>query len=312
MALFLESVESTVSAKYNGKDITEMLCEGMALGDEMMALNEAMYKADFIIHQRTRNLSESAQLLQEAGFLGTVWEKTKALVKKVWEWIKATWTKFVAKLSEWSNRIMDRLTGDTKEIRKSSIKKCDIIESLWPKVFAKVESGVDKISASKDNTAISDVEEEVKSLFDDAEEQYKEASKIEGRQTVSKTFAKKVADLGKRMDKLAKDCIKRLEKMEKAIDDDMKQVVKDSKGGAFKEDKPDNKKYYADDTVDQQDTNDLATANKKIAYIRFATALLKAATAKGIEGFSAALTDFAVSMNAANTAEPLSPKYKEE
>ena len=314
MALFLESVESTVSAKYSNLSFNEMLCEGMLIGDEMLALNEAIYKADFIIHQRSQNLSESAQLLQESGFLGTVWEKVKSMVSKVWEWIKATWTKFTAKLSEWANRIMDRLSGDGKEIRKSAIKLADLLETLMGKMIDKVVGAADKISAASDNNVIKDTEVELFDLKTEYDEAKKDAEKIEGKQFVSKTFAKKVADTAKRIEKSVRTAITKLEKLQATITKEVTALKQDGGGASAARVTSDSSTASVaqfalgtdhDTKGNKGDQNDIATANAKIGFIQKVTGILKNASSGAINSASSIMGALAP---AAGTAAGLGGK----
>ena len=295
MALFLETVQSTsVSAKYNGLSLTECLCEGIQLTQEMMDLQEAVFRADFILHQKNQGLSESVQALNEAGFLSSVWEKTKNIVKKIWGWIVATWDKLVAKVTEWANRIGDRLAGKTKEVKKSTIKKADLMESFASKVIDTLVGAADKVSASKDNETISDLKEKIATEKTDFDEAMKEADKLEGRVTVSATFAKKVADVSKRISASAKKGTKTLEKLLSTITKEMDGLKGDdgstpvhNKGTTTGKDTRYNVDDTATDDAGKGDRNDARTANAKIAFIKSATSILQSITsvaASGIQG----------------------------
>jgi predicted house-cleaning noncanonical NTP pyrophosphatase (MazG superfamily) len=285
MALFLETVQST-STKYTGLSLTECLCEGIQLTQEMMDLQEAVFRADFILHQKNQGLSESVQVLNEAGFLSSVWEKTKSIVKRVWEWIKATWNKLVAKVTEWANRIGDRLAGKTKEVKKSTIKKAELMETYATKVIDLLTSSADKVSNASDNDVIQDVKEKIKEEATTYSEDVKEAEKLEGRVTVSATFAKKVADVSKRINTAANKAISTLGKLEKTIDKEMS-AIKGDDGTTSVHSKPttgtDRQKAMYNvgtgtDAEGKGDRNDARNANAKIGFIKDATAVLKTIT----------------------------------
>ena len=299
MALFLETVHSiSVSTKYNGLSLTECLCEGIQLTQEMMDLQEAVFRADFILHQKNEGLSESVQALNEAGFLSSVWEKTKAMVKRVWEWIKATWNKLVAKVTEWANRIGDRLAGKTKEIKKSTIKKAELMETYATKVIDLLTSSADKVSNASDNDVIQDVKEKIKEEAATYSEDVKEAEKLEGRVTVSATFAKKVADVSKRINTAANKAISTLGKLEKAIDKEMS-AIKGDDGTTAVHSKPttgtDRQKAMYNvgtgtDAEGKGDRNDARNANAKIGFIKDATAVLTTITKLTASSVSGAIS----------------------
>jgi hypothetical protein len=310
MALFLETVQtSTTSAKYASMSLNECLCEGIQLTQEMMNLQEAVFRADFILSEKNQGLSESVQALNEAGFLSSVWEKTKSMLKKVWDWIKATWNKLVAKIKEWANRIGDRLSGNTKEIKKSTIKKAELMESTLTSILSKCISAVDKITGNPDNDTLSNLKDEINSMMESYNEDVKEADKLEGRVTVSATFAKKITGTADRLQKDITKAITSLEKTRSNIDKEMDKLKTDAgnstsvgvQGTTHGE-------RMAGANVDKTENNEIATANAKIALIRTVTSILKNATTKSANTAANVMSSFGT----ANTVNDLGKQEMRE
>ena len=281
MALFLETVHSiSVSTKYNGLSLTECLCEGIQLTQEMMDLQEAVFRADFILHQKNQGLNEGVQTLNEAGFLSSVWEKTKSMLKKVWEWIKATWNKLVAKVTEWANRIGDRLAGNTKEIKKSTIKKAELMESYATKLLGIITKLADTAASAKSKEDIEDkakdLESDVNEVKTEMEEAMTEANKLEGRQTVSATFAKKVADVAKRISVIVKQNITKLENLEKVVTKQLLELKDDSNNAIATKNK--SGEIVASDNLDDSDTKTVELSKFKIDVIKTCSTALKLIT----------------------------------
>ena len=295
MALFLESGISTQSStKYNGLSLTECLCEGINLTQEMMELQEAVFKADFILHSRNQGLSESVQALNEAGFLSSVWEKTKSMLKRVWDWIKATWNKLTAKVTEWANRIGDLLAGKTKEVKKSVIKTADLIETFGMKVIDKILSTASKVSANPDVTVTDDLVDEISTLDADLKEALTEAGKLEGREKVSATFAKKIDGVAKRIGLAATKAVSSLVKLEASIDKEMKSIKGSDNTTPIhtKTGEGDSRQYTtpSGDGVDKGDKNASRTAQAQITYIKRATTILNTLTSTATGTIQAAVS----------------------
>jgi hypothetical protein len=285
------------------------LCEGIQLTQEMMNLQEAVFRADFILSEKNQGLSESVQALNEAGFLSSVWEKTKSMLKKVWDWIKATWNKLVAKIKEWANRIGDRLSGNTKEIKKSTIKKAELMESTLTSILSKCISAVDKITGNPDNDTLSNLKDEINSMMESYNEDVKEADKLEGRVTVSATFAKKITGTADRLQKDITKAITSLEKTRSNIDKEMDKLKTDAgnstsvgvQGTTHGE-------RMAGANVDKTENNEIATANAKIALIRTVTSILKNATTKSANTAANVMSSFGT----ANTVNDLGKQEMRE
>jgi predicted transcriptional regulator len=318
MALFLETVNTATSAKYAGLTLNECLCEGIQLTQEMMDLQEAVFRADFILSEKNQDLSESVQALNEAGFLSSVWEKVKNMLKKVWEWIKATWNKLVAKLKEWANRIGDRLSGNTKEIKKSTIKKAELMESTLTSILGKCTSAVDKISGNPEIETVSNLKEEINSMMESYNEDVKEAEKLEGRVTVSATFAKKITGTADRLQKDITKAINSLEKAGKAVDKELTEMkTNNGKRATFAAagGKGEFNKSNASD-IDRTENNEIVTGNAKIAFIRTITAILKNATTNSANTASSVMTAFSnkntVNDIGKNAVRTNTPKWQDE
>ena len=294
MALFLETVQtSTTSAKYASMSLNECLCEGIQLTQEMMDLQEAVFRADFILSEKNQGLSESVQALNEAGFLSSVWEKTKSMLKKVWEWIKGTWNKLVAKIKEWANRIGDRLSGNTKEIKKSTIKKAELMESTLTSILGKCISAVDKITGNPDNDTLSNLKDEINSMMESYNEDVKEADKLEGRVTVSATFAKKITGTADRLQKDITKAITSLEKTQSNIDKEMDKLKVEKTGAkAANKGVGDGGEYTRTIQTDKTENNEIVNANAKIALIRTVTSILKNATTKSANTAATVMSSF--------------------
>jgi hypothetical protein len=111
MALFLsESVGYTKSIS-----LEEALIELHSIAMEGGVLTESLLRADFIIHEQSRNLSESEQEEKKMGFFAKAWEAIKAFCKKVWMVIKRICKAIWEKLKMYWNKI----TGNNGNIEKS-------------------------------------------------------------------------------------------------------------------------------------------------------------------------------------------------
>jgi hypothetical protein len=118
MALFLsESVGYTKSIS-----LEEALIELHSIAMEGGVLTESLLRADFIIHEQSRNLSETdeattskeVKVNKEMGFFAKAWEAIKAFCKKVWMVIKRICKAIWEKLKMYWNKI----TGNNGNITK--------------------------------------------------------------------------------------------------------------------------------------------------------------------------------------------------
>jgi hypothetical protein len=231
------------------------------------------------------------------------------MLKKVWDWIKATWNKLVAKIKEWANRIGDRLSGNTKEIKKSTIKKAELMESTLTSILSKCISAVDKITGNPDNDTLSNLKDEINSMMESYNEDVKEADKLEGRVTVSATFAKKITGTADRLQKDITKAITSLEKTRSNIDKEMDKLKTDAgnstsvgvQGTTHGE-------RMAGANVDKTENNEIATANAKIALIRTVTSILKNATTKSANTAANVMSSFGT----ANTVNDLGKQEMRE
>jgi predicted house-cleaning noncanonical NTP pyrophosphatase (MazG superfamily) len=165
-------------------------------------------------------------------------------------------------------------------------KKTELMETYATKVIDLLTSSADKVSNASDNDVIQDVKEKIKEEATTYSEDVKEAEKLEGRVTVSATFAKKVADVSKRINTAANKAISTLGKLEKTIDKEMS-AIKGDDGTTSVHSKPttgtDRQKAMYNvgtgtDAEGKGDRNDARNANAKIGFIKDATAVLKTIT----------------------------------
>ena len=188
MALFLESSYS--SSNYSG-NLTDIAFDGIALMQEEMQLMEAIYKADFIMHEQNKNLSESARVLKEGNFLGNVFAKIIEWVKKAWEWLKNFFTKIKDKIVEIYNRIKDHLTGNTTTIDKAWVAKAEatINRADVARVFIK------KVIKTRDKASLDSLKKSWEAQIKALNKKIDDASKIKGVTTISNTYFDKLIDL---------------------------------------------------------------------------------------------------------------------
>ena len=122
MALFLEHTLDTV--KYDEVSLEEALVGVLETQAEVAELNEAILQADFILHEKTKTLTEAQALQEEESFLTRVVEKVKELIEKV----KTTFSKFFTAVKEATAKFWTKLTG--KEEVEMDKKQLGPVEAL--------------------------------------------------------------------------------------------------------------------------------------------------------------------------------------
>lgn len=186
MALFLTEAVSQ-STTYQGNYI-DLLIEQSEIQSELLALNEAIYQADFIIHERSRTLTESAAIVLQEGFLGNVWEKVKAYVMKAIAWVKQFAKKIKDKVVELYNRVKDRIKGDAVEIAKSKIADMEAAVTFIEQ-NAKLQ---EKLKGQTNTEIIKSITEQSAKLKEDFNKKKEANAKLTGTQKVSFTYFDKL------------------------------------------------------------------------------------------------------------------------
>jgi len=187
MALFLESNLASSDDQY--ASFEEALIAGITLSEESAELSEAIYQADFIIHQKLQTLDEAAgQRLQE-GFVYNVWAKVKAYAAKAWAWVKGMCSKIKAKAIETYNRIKERAKGDNISFSKAQVKQWDAKIAYADKIA----SLVGKLPKARTKEAALTVAKDVGAAGEAFTKALEAANKTEGTVTVSLTYFDKVS-----------------------------------------------------------------------------------------------------------------------
>lgn len=186
MALFLTEAVFQ-SSTYQGNYI-DLLIEQSEIQSELLTLNEAIYQADFIIHERSRNLSESATMQLQEGFLANVWEKVKAYVAKAISWIKEFAKKIKDKVVEIYNRVKDRIKGDSVELPKGKVADMEAAVTFIEQ-NAKLMEKLGKQTNAEISNSIKEQGAKLKSDFDKKKESN---AKMTGTQKVSFTYFDKL------------------------------------------------------------------------------------------------------------------------
>lgn len=186
MALFLTEAVSQ-STTYQGNYI-DLLIEQSEIQSELLALNEAIYQADFIIHEKSRNLSEAAAMQLQEGFLGNVWEKVKAYVLKAWNWVKDFAKKIKDKIVEIYNRIKDRIKGDSVELAKSKVADMEAAVTFIEQNAKLME----KLKGQTNETVVKSIKEQGAKLKSDFDKKKEANAKMTGNQKVSFTYFDKL------------------------------------------------------------------------------------------------------------------------
>jgi prefoldin subunit 5 len=210
-----------------------ILEEGIELANEFNELNEAIFQADFIVHEQVKVLTESAAIALQEGFLGNVVAKVKEYASKAWEWIKKYWEKLKNAVVEMYNRIKERLTGKGKTIPKSLIAAMEI--KLKAAEF--LESSIGKLSSIKDVTQIATFKKATAARIAEFKKELVDSKKITGDGVYSPTYFDKlvtgVKKISSELDKAAKAAESELKAMEKDYTSTAKDVNKN--GGSMDE-----------------------------------------------------------------------------
>ena len=297
MALFLETT-SYSSSNYKGS-LETIAIDGIALIHEEMQLMEAIYQADFIMHEQNKNLSESARVLKEGNFLVNVYRKVIEWVKKAWEWIKNFFSKIKDKVVEIYNRIKDHMTGNTKSMANKALKKAELI----------VDKAKDLIRFIKNASKIGTLDE-AKKLSKNWETYVKEydrkvtaADKLKGSSNVSMTWADKLkelpGELGKEAADLVQEILADLTDAEKELDKDVK------KAGTSGSLSDDDNKHNAAEALNNKEPQELIHAKRYIVtFIQGTAAKTAAEITAGITGLIASSKEDANKEKAAASITP--------
>lgn len=210
MALFLsESVGHTVELI----SIEEALVELHSIAMEGEVLTESLLRADFIIHEQSRELSEAAQIDKKMGFFAKAWEAIKAFCKKVWNVIKRVCKAVWEKLKVVWNKISGN-KGNTKKPKKD-IERARLLRAMAEDLAVATE----RTYASKEDfdRAVQDIEIKYKRKLDDA-------AKLTGSVEITKDELGKLFAATERV-------VKEVEKATDATDKEVAKVDADVKAG---------------------------------------------------------------------------------
>ena len=286
MALFLETT-SYSSSNYKGS-LETIAIDGIALIHEEMQLMEAIYQADFIMHEQNKNLSESARVLKEGNFLVNVYRKVIEWVKKAWEWIKNFFSKIKDKVVEIYNRIKDHMTGNTKSMANKIIKRSELMIDGAKYIL----SWTKKVAKMRTVKEIEEAQKVLEKFHRDLAKKLTDADKLKGSSTVSMTYADKLKstadDLDKEGNELAKEITEKLNELEKELE----KGVSDGDQGSSNEDK------------------DKATTENKelLAALRKATSVLTGELSKYSGALLATISAVMGSANSAAAETDTNPK----
>lgn len=210
MALFLsESVGHTVELI----SIEEALVELHSIAMEGEVLTESLLRADFIIHEQSRELSEAAQVDKKMGFFAKAWEAIKAFCKKVWNVIKrvckAVWEKL--------KMVWNKISGNKGNVKKP--KKAIEVARLKLALAEEMAVATERTYASKEDfdRAVQDIETKY-------ERKIADAAKLTGTVEITKD------ELGKLFGE-AEKVAKAVEKAADATDKEVAKVDGDVKAG---------------------------------------------------------------------------------
>ena len=216
MALFLETTHS--SLVYQG-NLTDVAFDGIALMQEEMQLVEAIYQADFIMHEQNKNLSESARVLKEGNFVANVFNKVIEWAKKVYEWLKNFFIKIKDKIVEIYNRIKDHITGNTVTISKEWVAKTEATIDYLKEVLSWAKSS----NKAKTADALKAAAEKLKNIEKTAKTKIQASAKIKGDTTISVTYFDKISGAAKDLEKdiveAADDILNDLVDQQKSLDE---------------------------------------------------------------------------------------------
>ena len=211
MALFLsESVGHTVELI----SIEEALVELHSIAMEGEVLTESLLRADFIIHEQSRELSEEVKVDKNMGFFAKAWEAIKAFARKVWETVKrvckAIWAKIKA--------VYARVMGNKDDLRKQPKSKLAVAR-LKAQQATELALLVERKWESKE--AYEKAKSAVETKFQRAIE---DAGKLEGKEIITKEeFAKLFGEVDKAT-KAADKAVDGLQQQVNALESDLKKA----------------------------------------------------------------------------------------
>lgn len=87
MAMFLQE-SHTPSSTSLFESMEDVLMTLASMGEEQATLTESLLRADFIISERARSLTEAEAEKEEKGFFSRAWAKIKEVALKIWQKIK--------------------------------------------------------------------------------------------------------------------------------------------------------------------------------------------------------------------------------
>ena len=222
MALFLTEAVFQ-SSTYQGNYI-DLLIEQSEIQSELLALNEAIYQADFIIHEKSRNLSEAAAMQLQEGFLGNVWEKVKAYVLKAWNWVKDFAKKIKDKIVEVYNRVKDRIKGDAVEIAKSKAANMEAAVTFIEQNAKLME----KLKGQTNETIVKSLKDQADKLGSDFDKKREANDKMTGTQKISFTYYEKLVKASEMSESTANAVARDFESELKAMEAKHAAELKDS------------------------------------------------------------------------------------
>ena len=143
MALFLmehTKVAPQVSLEEALGGLVELMIDGNSL-------TEAIYRADFTIHQRTQTLTEEGKMAEAAGaaknFLVKAWAKIKEFAIKVYEKVKQVVIALVDRVAKmFGSSKID--AGQQYKVNKVSFEKCGAAASAIATITKQILSAADK------------------------------------------------------------------------------------------------------------------------------------------------------------------------
>lgn len=223
MAMFLsEGVQQRVAAI----PLDEALAGLHESTMDYAMLTEAILKADFIIHERAASLSEAVALQESDNFIVRAYQKIKEWLIKAWNWIKKVAKAIWAKITEWFNRIKDRVTGNTLVVSDASLAASQAALAA----MEKLEKTIGKAGGAAAPAALDSLKVEVEAISKKFESDLADATKQTGTTTVSMTYFNKVVGT-------AKAATAALEKGEAAANKDVAALEALSKVAATAKDK---------------------------------------------------------------------------
>ena len=195
MALFLNESVAVGTQVTLMEAMTSLLESQQEIGN----FTEAMLRADFVIHEQKRNLSEAEAEGKEKGFLAKVWEAIVALAKKVWaalvsvyNWIKNAAQKMWAYIRE---KFAGAKTFVIAKAKWLKAKACEVYQKAKAAVRAKIAA---LIGGTVDNSEIQDkvrgYQQEMSKIDADYKAATAAAEKGDGEVEISESDLKGIID----------------------------------------------------------------------------------------------------------------------